>query len=440
MASQPSRLDFTGSQGASRTWPAIVALSLLGFGVNASIGVKLDRLGAFNDYNVVFTSDTPLYVSLLAQGAYYSRRHPLIHVLCYPPVWAGAKILTSLTGRSEPELRRSLLLLLVPLLQGLKTPLLMLCLGRLGIPFWFRVIIALIDIASSGRLVFGSILDSYGVFAPACTLGFCLAAGSAATPSDVPRSKWFACGVITAGANITGVIPFFIVLLAALLPDCSDWKNALYRTSRIAAATAGVVLGLHLASGPLVSSIRPDLNSSIVRRPKPGAKSTTRAWFHFRPASVAQQIPFIVADTFVVGSRPLTQATHYDPRAYVRPRARLKGITHRLYGPSLLLVSMVAAILCMGGYGLFRAGGIHRRLAVASFAIFLYYIGIFVFWGTANLFLYTLLWQSGFLVLLAGIWFLPVLARRVGLALCVALLGFEIVLNLQFLDFVFSVL
>ena len=67
MASQPSRLDFTGSHGASRTWPAIVALSLLGFGVNASIVVKLDRLGAFNDYNVVFTSDTPLYVSLLAK-------------------------------------------------------------------------------------------------------------------------------------------------------------------------------------------------------------------------------------------------------------------------------------------------------------------------------------------------------------------------------------
>lgn len=448
------------SSGSSRLslrsgwhFPAVVLLlATLGFAINYYVAHELDQRRAFNDWNTVFGSDPNWYLPRLADGIYSSKRHPLLNVFVYPPVWTGAKLLSAATDVEERRIRRQLTILGTPLGGALKTVGLLLLAAQIGIRLRFAVLIALIDIASVSRLVFGSIPESFGATATVLTWTFYLAAKAMNSAGLIRYRSWFVCGLIGFGVSITNIVPFGILLLAAQRPDLCGWQKSARRCASLAGAVCLTGIFLHFASISAGRSsdtdpaaFRPDSGSLATSRPvEPAAKwddlfRWVTPFIRFRPIETFLALPVTVTSTFVAPA----------PGAMIRPlrgggdsvqAPAMLSLPRELTGEWLFLFALVVMNLGLGTYGYFQGADWVRSLGLATIGVVLFNGALFLVWGTSELFIFTLHWQPCLLVLLAGSGFVRGISGRLAVAASAGLLGVEILWNVRFLRFVFDVL
>ena len=414
-------------------------LSAIGFGVNLYVATAFDERHAYEDWETLFSSDPNWYLRKLIDGTYASKRHPLFHVFVSMPARGLSHVAAAVTGADEATLRRQLLLLAAPLASGMKTALLLGFCVTLGLSLRWSVLIALVDIASLSRLIFGSIPESFGATALAMTWILLLTARTLRNPDAAPsRGWWFACGLFALGVTITNVVPFGILLAIVLRVRLGNWVPALRQAGVMAMLVllAGAVL--HAISLPLVepepprgarvASLQPAV--AITSTATPESIRQLRRFVLFAPQIMMKHLAGGTTSTFmappainlpVPADRRARTRLHVDTQAYTR---------EWLACIAFVFVVFIAAVIAIPGV----AGA--RPLFFGIIVVLAFNLALFSLWGTGDsVFLYTLHWQPFLVALLALA--LMTQARRlrpIVTASVFLFLGAEVLLNARFLS------
>jgi hypothetical protein len=423
----------------------IALLSTLGFAANAYVAVEFDRRAAYADWETLFNSDPNWYLPRLTDGTYSSKRHPLLHLFVHQPARAIAALTSATFGRDERAVRRQVVILAAPVASAAKTALLVALCARLGIGLRFAALIALVDITSLSRLVFGSIPESFSATALALVWMFYVAARTLRNGPDAPISfaAWFTCGLFGMGVTLTHIVPFAILLVAVNRVRRLDWLNAAARSVGLVGLVlvAGVVL--HVASQALV---QPDPND---QEKKPGIGSAAGGpgstpqplqnvtpFVRFRPLEILRQLrqlPLVTVATFL-GPPPTIIPTMLP--ATDRPHAHAYFVmpTTELNGEWLWCLSIVAITIGTAALAAWRFASAWQPLILANGVILLFNLALFTVWGGGNIFMFTLYWQPCFLLLLATG---ALAADRLGILMSivlVALVAMAVIWNTRFLE------
>ena len=428
---------------------AILFVSAVGFAVNTFVTTEFDRRAAYQDWETLFGSDPNWYLPRLTDGTYSSRRHPLLHVFVHVPARAVAGVVSGVTGTDEGRVRRQVVLLASPAASAAKTALLLAMCLALGLGLPFSILIALLDMASLSRLVFGSIPESFGATALALTWMLYLTARALLDDANAPfrRTAWFVCGLFAIGVTLTNAVPFAIVLLAVLVGRGLEWTNAVIRSLGIAGLVLLTVGILHLASQVLVRPdpqeraaplAAPTLANPPVAEP-PAPLGNIAPFVKLRPMALLRQLPLVTAATFL-GPPPTVRPA--PPPAQSRPHARvqLRVPATELTGEWLWCLAVVSLAL---GVALFAARGTPvslRPLRLAVAAILGFNLALFSVWGGASIFMFTLHWQPCLLVLLAVGGLRSTRATSAATTVYAALLAMEVVWNVRFLQLAWGAL
>lgn len=427
---------------------AILFVSAVGFAVNTFVATEFDRRAAYQDWETLFGSDPNWYLPRLTDGSYSSKRHPLLHVFVHVPARALASFVSGVAGTDELRLRRQLVLLASPAASAAKTALLLAMCLALGLRLPFSILIALLDMASLSRLVFGSIPESFGPTALALTWMLYLTARALLDDATATfrRTAWFVCGLFAIGVTVTNAVPFAIVLLAVLVGRGLEWTNAVIRSLGIAGLVLLTVGILHLASQALVqpapqeraSIAAPGPANPLVAEP-PAPLGNIAPFVKLRPMALLRQLPLVTGATFL-GPPPTVRPA--PPAAQSRPQARvqLRMSTTELTGEWLWCLAVVSVALGVALFAARRTPVSLRPLLLALGAILGFNLALFSVWGGANIFMFTLHWQPCLLVLLAVGGLRSTRATSAAVTVYAALLAMEVVWNARFLQLAWGAL
>ena len=427
---------------------AILFVSAVGFAVNTFVTVEFDRRAAYQDWETLFGSDPNWYLPRLTDGTYSSKRHPLLHVFVHVPARAIAGFVSGVTGTDEGWLRRQVVLLASPAASAAKTALLLAMCLALGLRLPVSILIALLDMASLSRLVFGSIPESLGATALALTWMLYLTARALLDDANATfrRTAWFACGLFAIGVTLTNVVPFAIVLVAVLVGRGLEWRSAVIRSLGIAGLLLLTVGILHLASQVLV---QPDPQERAAPITAPGPANPPVAgppaplgnitpFVQLRPMALLRQLPLVTAATFL-GPPPIVGPAP-PPAQNPQGRVKLRVPTTELTGEWLWCLAVVSVALGVALVAARRTPVSLRPLLLAVAAILGFNLALFSVWGSETIFIFTLHWQPCLLVLFALGGLGSTRLTSAAVTVYAALLAMEVVWNARFLQLAWGAL
>jgi len=417
----------------------ILLLSAIGFGVNAHVATELDRRAAFADWDTLFGSDPNWYLRRLTDGTYSSKRHPLLGVLVHQPARAIGAVAAASAGADERAARRRSVLLASPLAGAARTALLIALCVTIGTGLRFAALIALLDIASLSRLIFGSMPESYAATAVALTWMFYLTARAlkAAPGAPISAAAWLACGIFGTGVTLTNIVPFAILLFAVYHARGLGWSRAALRSGRLAGSVLIAIVMLHVASLALVQPDPPVETRAATAPASAGAPIATprlenlSPFVRFRPLAIVRQLPLIATATFV-GPPPAIDPRPPLPSGQPHARAQFRMPTTSLTPAWAWCVAMVTLAVGVGIAGA-RSASPWRPLFRANAAILAFNLALFTLWGGGNIFMFTLHWQPCLLLVFAAGPLATGRMRTAAAATLVAFVAMAIVWNATFL-------
>jgi hypothetical protein len=425
---------------ARRCVLVVALLSILGFGTNLFIATEFDNRHAYAGWETLFSSDPNWYLQKLTDGSYSSRRHPLFHVFVSFPARAAAHLISGVTGADDGAVTRQLVLLASPLASGIKTAMLLAFCLTVGLGLRSAALIALIDMASLSRLIFGSIPESFGATGLALTWMLYLAARALrqdrrSGPSFV---SWFVCGLFASGVTVTNIVPLAILFAGVLIARTGEWRSALLRSASLAGLVIAAAAALHVASQVFVRSGNPrSVQSASLRgvaapQPdRPGVLENISPFVSSSPLFNLRQVPGGTAATFFAPPA-LTFSSEAPPR-HDRARSRLHVGTMQFSREWLLCIALSFGVLGVALFALRRVTADLQRLALAIAGVLAFTLVLFTVWGVGGVFLYTLHWQPLVIALLAIAGTTSSSIVRGVVAANVLLLGMELIWNVRFL-------
>jgi hypothetical protein len=431
------------SRGENRTfWFVAAAVVMVGFAMSIAVSWNFFQRNVFYSVDNVFDADPAIFVGYALGFSLKSRRHPLLMLFTLP--------LSGLAGLGESllhwPLRTGAAILYGPAVAAVKSVLLMLTMRQFSFPVWWSALIALADILSLARLTVGSLTESYGPTSTAFAWLFFLCA-CAITGKRIRLWVWICCGLLLGGITITNVVPWALVLGCTFLQEGSPLKSAIVRTL---SASAVAMLGIVALYGTTLLLFRPHFvgNSTLNT-----AESSDRAahqpqmeiskWARFRPGILATSLPLTNAYAFA-GPQPdvgyvTNDGTYAIFPGHLVPRQRFdepKGWTPAMAPPSIL----VYGLLSLGLLGWFTGMNWNRQPGIPALLVVSFQYALLCLFGTDDLMLYVLHWQTALLIIMAGAWLCRGWIRGVATADLLATIACEIVMNSRNIVFAMHVL
>jgi hypothetical protein len=255
------------------------------------------------------------------------------------------------------------------------------------------------------------------------------------------------CGVVLTGITVTNFIPFVLVLTITVVLSGRPFKDTTWTTMRTAAMTGTLVAALALFLVMGVKPEAPDRNPRSTGVAKAPTRSVAaldplqRTWFHVDPVRILQVAPLLNTYAFtgplpaIVPRSPYFSLWPDDPSFPVGFRMPDQWSSGWVYP-----VILVSLLIILGIAGWFLALRRRNRLGLAALAIVAFELCLHTVWGSGELYLYVLNWQSALLLLVAGCWFLTRRIRGIAVALCCLLLVTEAVLNSRNVGYILTTL
>lgn len=376
-------------------------LGLLSFVLHLTLTRELDRLGVFDQGNVLFDADPDTRLASLSDGLHLGIKHPNLMAYFTPPITLAAKLVIALSpgDKSESAMRRTLGTWLVPSASALTTAIVFSLFGHLGFSVLRSVVATLLASLSFSTLVFGSIPESYGLTALALAVAYAFAAN----PSRDHRRPWAGAGWIAIGVFATGITVINVVFVALLMAG-AVWTEA--RRSRAifrVAVTVIAIFGLTGACAWVLDAVmvRPnstpaaDVEAALVERTVALVRAEMTRFAAPDPIRQLLHFPTTLANTF---------AAPAPDRQPIKPSRHAQGFTLKSspsifgmgdpFGTSVFIL-LVAGALC----GLVNDAT--RGIALASVGIIVFSAMLGV-WGVET-FLYSQNWNLAAVVLMTGV-------------------------------------
>ena len=433
------------SPSGRRLWVVSTAvLTLIGFAINAFVSYQFYRRNVYYILNTIFDTDPDVYSWLLLGHSHLARRHPLMSLIALPFSSAGAA-LAALTGNNS--VRMWVPILFGPLVSGCQTVLLMMVLKRMRLPLLWASLIGLLAVLSLSRLVMGSEPESFGLTAAVfCGLFYLVA--QYLEDGRFVAAQWAFCGLLLAGITITNFVPFVIVMLLVLLAR-RRWTEAAVITVRTAAVSllAGVILflAMMLTLKPAILQ-RPAVSVAPVEpatNPAGGSAAgqiDALEWIVFQPLRIIKMAPMLDAYVFTGPVPNLREPGKFGTLFPGTARPPFDILMKEEYSAEWAVpVALVTLTLTLGTFGWLSVAKM-RTFGYAALSVIAFQLLLHTLWGSGELFLYTMHWQTALVLLMAGGWNLPARWRIVAAGSCSVLVVVELFLNLRNLRFIMAAL
>ena len=380
--------------------PIVLALGLaiLSFSLHYAIALRLDALGVFGQYNVLFDADPNIRLDSFANGwVDRSFIHPNLANFLNPPIRALAKLARygSLTSQSEMEVRRALALLVVPLASGLKTVVIITLFSLLGLSLLRVSLLTILSSVSFSQLVFGSIPDHFGLTGFIVALALLLSVDMIRRGGEVRWWAWIAVSVVATAVTVTNGIIVGILLGLPLVFAFGGLK----KPTVITAAVLGMGAIMNL-SGVFVFNRAYDIDQKSTYSAA-GVGSFVGQYVRRDASSTLFRFPAAVADTFSPAAvRVIDNELGIKLGNRYPIQFSLEGVPLAISWQNILRLCVLLG-LALGTLGCLRAVMPMQCLGVAAVIILAYNWALHSFWGN-EFFLYSQHWHAAALVLVGG--------------------------------------
>lgn len=380
-----------------------LAFVIAAFSMSYAIEKRLDRLGAFESYNIIFQADANSRIMSFSYGFSYNHggrnlAHPNLTNFINPVVRIAAKLLhaTGIKDGDIKETRRWVGLLVVPVTSALKTAVVFVIFAWLGFSLLQVSLVTALGIISFSQVIYGSVPDHFALSGFGIALSYLLAVDLMRQGGRVRWWLWVAAGTLVMGLTITNIVIVATLFWTALLAVGRKTSSATMASLILIAAASGVTL---------VSAVT--MNKVFEQRYQLTAETLTQSqtWVErfVRQDTVARLVRFTssIANTVVPPSPKI-----------VDNQARMKGDKYSYYftfegTPNVFSTTpplglFLLALLLAGSARLLRAGDPMHSLGVASLLILAYNAIFHSVWGS-GLFLYSQHWHLSILLLVSGV-------------------------------------
>lgn len=389
---------------------------------------QLDKLQVFAQYDVLFDADPNIRVIGFAHGwGAFNRNlmHPNLANFINPPLRFVARSLQMAGVVSEEVLtvRRSLALLVTPLVSALQALALVVLFRRLGSTWFPALLLALLGSVAFSQLIFGSLPDHFALSNLVLTGAFILSV-ELARGETIHWPAWLLLGWLAAGITLTNLLIVALLLWVPLLMRQRRWRWP----TRQAAILVGIALAVTFVSFHLLN-----LGYDAEPQPPPAAVQWSGNFWRDDPAVNLRRFPTALADAVAPTGPQAIPIRYLWPRdsRYIFQFTLDEG--GEIFSRRNLLGTAVFVLLIAGTLAHLRVGGHRRTLALAALAVLAFNALFHALWGH-EYFLYSQHWLTASLFLLAGILSVRPHLQAFTLTLLAALVvavGMNNLLNLQ---------
>jgi hypothetical protein len=317
------------------------------------------------------------------------------------------------SGAEEEAIRRTLGLLVAPLLSAATGPLVFAACLLMGLPLRYALLVALVNQVCGSRVVFGSAPDSFAISAFAIALLVSLSAGDIRKASSNPTLAWIAAGVFGFGITVTNLMSFCSAWLLSRYELPAELRPALLSTAKMAILVVAINAPILALSALLYGE---DMNRFVER-------AGQDVHYSSEFGESLGELPFAIAYT-LAGPAPAVVPEPIAVRENLRIQTMFRyASTPRNTLDSLAYLAFAATCVVLGAAGWCRAGGARRRFGMLCLLLVFLNSILHVFYRGLDLFLYSQHWQVPLVLVAAGIFFLKPGRERLAEIAMIAVLG-----------------
>ena len=151
----------------------------------------------------------------LCQGCGHNSISSQIIAACYENSIPPEKLIkiSGLSDLKEPEVRRKLALVIIPIFSVFKTIVIFFLFYYSRVNSFYAIILCILDSASFSRILFGSIPEHFALTAFATAVLYCLVIISIDKGKMAHKAGWMVLGVFLIGITITNIFTYIIHLV-----------------------------------------------------------------------------------------------------------------------------------------------------------------------------------------------------------------------------------
>lgn len=365
--------------------------------LNYTLERQFDDLGVLDQYNVLFDSDPNARLEAFSNGDESGRNvaHPNLSNFLNLPIRILGKglCLIGLTDRPEPEVRRSISMLVMPVASAVGVFWISWFFWRLGFSLLGVTMLTVLHIVAFSQVIFGSIPEHFALGGLCIIIMFWLALDLIKTGGKLRWRPWLAVGVLTMGITITNLMIVGILLGTSLILTKRQFLKPLAHTAVILASIAAINAGIMYTVNTAFDLDMESREASSAWVTKFFHKEKPLSRFAGSPNALANAIsPPGFGTTDNEAAR--IKSSKYQFRFTLNETPPILS-DQNILGSATFLFMLAGAVRC------FAAGGAYRTLVVASALIILYNLLFHAIWGV-EYFLYSQHWHFSGLVCLSG--------------------------------------
>ena len=321
----------------------------------------MERLGVFNQLNIMFDADPQEVLYSIAHGggggsqADYRRGliHPNMGNFFTVPIRALVETLSVLLhgDLDKRDLRRRMALLVIPISSALfyLTFFSLLLLLRFSLPL--ASLFTIYSFVSYSQMLFGSIPETYAISNLAIALAFLLFVISKDRSGMPCFVSWIAVGMLATGITITNIVPVLILFLLREIYKRNTITHSIIKTSGMAVIVLALTLTLNVISNVSAGYKQRSLSEETSWAKEFGTfklKTVKRNFLTFPTIlgySIIAPVPKEIPNKFAMMMNPAVRYTFrftFDDDARWGSKIRLVSISN-LAGIVLFLILLLPA-------------------------------------------------------------------------------------------------
>jgi hypothetical protein len=236
---------------------ALLAIAV--FAVHLALEHRLDQLGVFQRYNILFGADPHLRLESLGRNATGFRfSHPALHEIFVLPIKGLSRLIAfvapgTLTANA---LERPLALLVAPAIAALQCLVVLRLFRRLGFALSMAVLFALLDAVSMSSIVFGSMPETFCASSLAIALAYLLFLRTRAREGAAPHVAWVALEAVASGITVTNIIPIGALHLLREIHAGGSRIGSVLRVAALAGLAVATAVSVGWGSSRLMRAQR----------------------------------------------------------------------------------------------------------------------------------------------------------------------------------------
>ena len=377
-----------------------LTFSLLSFAVHCTIESRLDKLGVFDQNDVLFDADPEVRLDALAHGwGGRSWIHPNLANFFNPPIRVLG-ILSQhghIVTHTQKEVRRTLGLFILPLASSLQTFVMFWVFSFLDLSLFQVSLLTILNLFSFSQLIFGSIPDHFGLTGLIISICLLLAIDLIRRNGKMRWWAWISVSVVAVGITITNGITVGLLLWITL----AFVLKKIAKPTLITAAVLGVSGIINVSTGLVLNQMYyggQNFEDSLDH-----VRYVVTEYTHQDVGNGFLRFPAAVIDTL---SPRAIKVKDYEVGIKDGLRYRIQFSLEDApavnYRPQQFLRLVVFLLFGIGAFCFVWADMPMRCLGVAAIMVLAYNWVLHGFWGT-EMILYSQHWQAVTVLLIAGV-------------------------------------